>query len=276
MIPRYSPAPEAVSGLSTEQLRAAFLIDRLFPRDQVELVYTDADRAVIGSAVPQREPLALAAPPALRSAYFCERRELGILNVGGDGAVEVDGRLYPMAHTDALYVGRGTKAVRFASNSDGHPAAFYLVSYPAHAAHPVAHARLTDAAAVELGSAAEANRRTIHKYIHPAGIPSCQLVMGFTRLHEGSVWNTMPPHTHARRTEVYLYFDMASATRVVHFMGEPKQTRHLVVADRQAVISPSWSIHAGCGTGPYAFCWCMGGENQDFDDMDRLTAGDLL
>lgn len=272
---RYSPAPGAYPALDTQALRAAFLVDSLFQRGELDLVYTDTDRAVIGSAVPTGSTLTLTAGAELRAAYFCERRELGILNIGGDGIVTVAGTEYPLAKLDCLYVGRGSRDVSFASHSAAAPAAFYLLSYPAHAPYPTALAQLKDATAVELGTVAEANRRTLHKYIHAGGLKSCQLVMGFTRLHEGSVWNTMPPHTHTRRSEVYLYFDLGAQRRVMHFMGQPQETRHLVVADRQVVISPSWSIHSGCGTGAYTFCWGMGGENQAFDDMDPAPLAEL-
>jgi 4-deoxy-L-threo-5-hexosulose-uronate ketol-isomerase len=265
---RFSPNQNEYQKLDTEQLRAAFLIESLFTPGKVECAYTDADRAIVGSAVPARSPLPLGADTELRAAYFCERRELGILNIGGAGAVDVDGKSFAMAKLDCLYVGRGSQKVSFSSRDAANPAAFYLLSYPAHAQHPTTHAQTKDAMPVELGTAAGANRRTIHKYIHPGGIKSCQLVMGFTRLQEGAVWNTLPPHTHARRSEIYLYFDLGPQRRTMHFMGVPQETRHLVVADRQAVISPSWSVHCGCGTGAYAFCWGMGGENQAFDDMD--------
>lgn len=265
---RFSPNLNDYQKLNTDELRAAFLIESLFTAGKVELVYTDADRAIVGSAVPTRSPLPLAADSELRAAYFCERRELGILNIGGTGTVEVDGKPFETAKLDCLYVGRGSRKVSFSSRDPSNPAAFYLLSYPAHAEYPTLRAQIKDASPVELGTVAEANRRTIYKYIHTGGIKSCQLVMGFTRLQEGAVWNTMPPHTHTRRSEIYLYFDLAPQRRVMHFMGAPQQTRHLVVGDRQAVISPSWSVHCGCGTGTYTFCWGMGGENQSFDDMD--------
>jgi 4-deoxy-L-threo-5-hexosulose-uronate ketol-isomerase len=265
---RLSPSPTEYPTLNTNQLRAAFLVDSLFKPGQVELVYTDADRAIVGSAVPGTSPLKLVPDAELRAAYFCERRELGVLNIGGDGAVEVDGQRFAMAKFDCLYVARGSQSVVFTSREAGSPALFYLLSYPAHAVYPTALARRAEATKAELGSAADANRRTIHKYIHPGGIKSCQLVMGFTQLAEGSVWNTMPPHTHTRRSEIYLYFDVSPSRRVMHFMGLPQETRHLIMADRQVVISPSWSIHSGCATGAYTFCWGMGGENQTFDDMD--------
>jgi 4-deoxy-L-threo-5-hexosulose-uronate ketol-isomerase len=261
--------------LNTEELRAAFLVESLFAPGKIEWVYTDADRAIVGSAVPTRAPLALAADAELRAAYFCERRELGILNIGGTGTVDVDGKPFTLSKLACLYVGRGAHQVSFASRDAAKPAAFYLLSYPAHAQYPTRVARVKDATPVELGTVADANRRTIHKYIHGDGIKSCQLVMGFTRLEAGAVWNTMPPHTHTRRSEIYLYFDLGPQRRVMHFMGGPQQTRHLVVADRQAVISPSWSIHCGCGTGAYTFCWGMGGENQTFDDMDPAPVQQL-
>ena len=272
---RFSPSQTEYPALDTERLRAAFLLDSLFTPGRVDLIYSDADRAIIGSAVPSASALKLAADAELRAAYFCERRELGILNIGGAGTVEVDGSRFELGSLDCLYVGRGSQSVTFANRDPSVPAAFYLLSYPAHANHPTSLARRADAAKVELGSVADANRRTIHKFIHTGGIKSCQLVMGFTRLQEGSVWNTMPPHTHTRRSEVYVYFDLGADRRVVHFMGTPRQTRHMVVAERQAVISPSWSIHCGCGTGAYSFCWGMGGENQAFDDMDPAPLNTL-
>jgi 4-deoxy-L-threo-5-hexosulose-uronate ketol-isomerase len=265
---RLSPSQNEYQKLHTTELRAAFLLDSLFAPGCIELIYSDADRAIIGSAVPGASPLKLSADAELRAASFCERRELGILNIGGSGSVEVDGKRFELAKLDCLYAGRGSQNIVFSSLDASNPAAFYLLSYPAHSAFPTSLSRKADATAVELGTAADANRRTIYKYIHTGGIKSCQLVMGFTQLHEGSVWNTMPPHTHTRRSEVYMYFDLGLNRRVMHFMGTPQQTRHLVMADRQAVISPSWSIHCGCGTGAYAFSWGMGGENQTFEDMD--------
>jgi 4-deoxy-L-threo-5-hexosulose-uronate ketol-isomerase len=271
----YSPGQNECATLSSDKLRAAFLVDSLFNPGKLDMVYSDADRAIVGSAVPISSPLKLTADAELRAAYFCERRELGVLNIGGAGAVEVDGQRFDLAKLDCLYVGRGSQNIAFSSLKAADPAAFYLLSYPAHAAFPTTAARRADAAAVELGSAADANRRTIYKYIHPAGIKSCQLVMGFTQLAEGSVWNTMPAHTHTRRSEIYLYFDLGPKRRVMHFMGQPHETRHIIMADRQVAISPSWSIHSGCGTGAYTFCWGMGGENQAFDDMDAAPLEQL-
>lgn len=267
---RYLADGVRYASMSTAELRDTFLITSLFAPGEIRLVYCEADRAVIGSAVPSTGPLTLSSAPELRADAFCQRRELGILNIGGAGTVRVDGAPYALAPLDALYVGRGSQAVVFESADQTSPAQFYLASYPAHAAFPTTPARRAECAAVTLGSQAECNRRTIHKYIHPDGIQSCQLVMGFTVLEEGSVWNSMPPHTHERRSEVYMYFDLAPEARVFHFMGHPDETRHLVIADRQAVISPAWSIHCATATRRYTFCWAMGGENQTFDDMDGV------
>ena len=266
---RHSPHPKEYSKLGTDELRATFLIESLFAPGKIELVYTDADRAIVGSAVPTGGlPLELRTDAELRATFFCERRELGFLNIGGAGTGVADGKAYELGKLDCLYMGRGTQKISFFSTETGSPAAYFLLSYPAHMTYPTTSAQVKDATPVELGTTADANRRTIYKYIHPGGIKSCQLVMGFTKLQEGAVWNTMPAHTHARRSEIYMYFDLEARRRIMHFMGTPQQTRHLVVANRQAVISPSWSIHTGCGTGAYTFCWGMGGENQAFDDMD--------
>ena len=255
----YSADPVRYRRMNAAELRETFLLDQLFTPGKIELVYTDADRAVVGSVAPVDGPLELSSADELRAAFFCERRELGVLNIGGSGEVLVDGKSYPMDRLDGLYIGRGSRAIQFHDAPGGNPAAFYLLSYPAHTDYPTTLARKADAEAVELGTVADCNRRTIYKYIHPRGIKSCQLVMGFTELAEGSVWNTMPCHTHTRRSEVYLYFGMKPDTRVFHFMGVPDDTRHLVIGNRQAVVSPSWSIHSGAGTGAYTFCWGMGG-----------------
>lgn len=235
---------------------------------------TDLDRAIVGFACPEEEPLTLEADPSMRAASFCERRELGILNLGDSGTVTVDGTEYALASRECLYVGRGAESIVFAANSGEKPQ-FYLVSYPAHAAYPTTKATQADANRVELGSSKTSNERTILQYIHEGGIKSCQLVMGYTELAEGSVWNTMPSHTHDRRSEVYLYFDVPEGNMITHLMGEPEETRHLLVHDRQAVLSPPWSIHSGCGTANYCFVWAMGGENQRFDDMDGIAVTDL-
>ena len=273
---RHLPDPIHFERLSTEEIRESFLVDTLFAADRISMVYTHADRAVVGSAVPATTTLSLEPPPELRAETFCARRELGVLNVGGPGTVTVDGVDHLLAGRDALYVSRGSKAVSFASESAEAPAKYYLLSFPAHAEHATVRIRQSEAEAVRVGSREASNQRTIYKLVHPGGARSCQLVMGFTALEPGCVWNSMPPHTHDRRMEVYLYFDLPADARVFHFMGRPEATRHLVVADGQAVISPSWSLHCGAGTGGgYAFCWGMGGENQDFADMDQLTLGQL-
>jgi len=261
--------------MTTEEVRECFLVDSLFAEDDITMVYSDVDRAIVGSAVPANHPLSLESAPELRADTFCQRRELGILNIGGPGTVTVDGTRYSMAAHDGLYVGRGSKTISFASDSAQAPAKYYLLSYPAHAAYPTVHAPATAAAPTELGSLESSNKRTIFKLIHPEAMNTCQLVMGFTVLEPGCVWNTMPPHTHERRMEIYLYFDVPEDARVFHFMGRPEETRHMVMADGQAVISPSWSIHTGVGTSAYTFCWGMGGENQAYDDMDFLSIDEL-
>ncbi|HET7104561.1 MAG TPA: 5-dehydro-4-deoxy-D-glucuronate isomerase [Terracidiphilus sp.] len=262
--------------MTTEELRETFLISDLFVAGRLGMTYVDLDRAVIGSAVPERSPLTLPTYDPLKAEYFTERRELGVLNIGGAGKVTVNGKAFALNRLDGLYVGRGNRDIEFASDDANHPAEYYLLSYPAHAEHP---ARLITSAALErvkLGSPATANQREITKLIHLEGVRSCQLVMGFTQLAQGSVWNTMPPHTHMRRSEVYFYFDIPDDHRVVHMMGPAHETRHLVLANRQVVVSPGWSIHAGVGTSNYTFCWGMGGENQVYNDMDALAIADLL
>jgi 4-deoxy-L-threo-5-hexosulose-uronate ketol-isomerase len=226
--------------------------------------------------VPLGSALSLETDDALKASYFTERRELGILNIGGSGSVTVNGEAYSLGNRDALYVGRGNEEILFTSDDPASPAYFYLLSYPAHAVYPTQLIKSAEVTRVQLGAAETANRREITKLIYLQGVRSCQLVMGFTQLASGSVWNTMPPHTHMRRSEVYLYFDIPEQQRVIHMMGPADQTRHLVVANRQIVISPGWSIHAGVGTSNYAFCWGMGGENQAYDDMDALSIADLL
>jgi 4-deoxy-L-threo-5-hexosulose-uronate ketol-isomerase len=271
----YLPDPNAVQRLTTDELRARFLVDDLFRDGAVTLRAFDLDRVVLGSAVPLDTPLALDAPPLLAADFFAQRREIGVLNIGGAGTILVDGAEYEMQHRDGLYIGRGSREVRFASDTAAEPARYYLVSYPAHAPHPTTHVARAQAQPIELGTVAAANRRRLYKYFHPDGVCTAQLVMGVTELEEGSVWNTMPPHTHQRRSEVYLYFDMPQDAAIFHFMGEPQQTRNLVVRDREVVLSPGWSIHAGCGTTRYSFCWAMGGENQDFADMQGIAIDSL-
>jgi len=261
--------------MSTEELRSSFLLDSLFSEDVIELVYVDLDRTVIGSAVPTTGPLTLPCPQELRATSFLERRELGVLNIGGPGSVEVDGQSYSLDKLDAFYIGRGAVSVTFHSSDVSSPASFYLLSYPAHAEYPTTLIPFADQQPTTIGAAETANRRHISRLIHLEGVRSCQLVMGLTQLDTGSIWNTMPPHTHMRRSEVYLYFDIPATDRVIHLMGPPQETRHLIIADRQVVVSPGWSIHAGAGTRSYKFCWGMGGENQVYSDMDPAPIAEL-
>ncbi len=273
---RYPSNPEKVKQFTTDQLRDEFLIPSLFSDDQLTLVYSHIDRVIVGGACPVSKPLELTASPKdLGADYFLERREVGIVNVGGAGVVTVDGQKYPMSKLDGLYVGKGARSVSFASDDPANPAHFYLASAPAHATYPTTPIPLSSAEPSHLGSIANSNERTIYKYIHPDGVKSCQLVLGVTLLEPNNMWNTMPAHTHARRMEVYFYFDVQGDNVVFHLMGEPSETRHLVIRNEQAVISPSWSVHAGMGTGNYAFIWAMAGENQTFSDMDAVSMRDL-
>lgn len=267
---RFLPDAIRTPALDSAALRDAFLVGGLFADGQVTLRHFDLDRVVLGGAVPLGTPLLLDAPASIASAYFCERRELGVLNIGDAGAVTIDGVGYALGRRDVLYVGRGSRAISFASADASSPARFYLVSYPAHAALPTTRVTQAEATVTELGTTENVNRRRLAKYIHPGAVASGQLVMGVTEMLPGSAWNTMPSHTHARRSEVYLYFDVPAEAVVVHLMGAPDETRHLIVRDREAVLSPPWSIHSGCGTTNYAFCWAMGGENQDFADMQGV------
>ena len=274
----YRTLPDDVSytRMNTEELRRAFLIERLFRDDAVTMVGASADRAIVGGAVPKGGELGLEAPAGLIAAKsFLERREIGIANIGGEGTVTADGSRFTLRKGDILYLGRGVRDVRFGSADPGTPAAIYFVSFPAHASYPSTLVRKEDAESATLGTAAGANRRTLRRYIHTGGARSCQLVMGITELQEGSVWNTMPPHTHNRRTEVYLYFSLSADQMALHMMGRPEETRTIIVRDREAVISPPWSMHAGAGTQAYAFVWAMGGENQEFADMDDAPVARL-
>ncbi|MCU1323852.1 MAG: 4-deoxy-L-threo-5-hexosulose-uronate ketol-isomerase [Acidobacteriaceae bacterium] len=261
--------------MDTEELRETFLMEELFQPGEIEFAYVDLDRTVIGSAVPTGGALTLETDSDLRAEYFLERREMGVLNVGGAGSVVVDGKTFELAKLDCLYIGRGSKDVSFVSADAAAPANFYLLSYPAHKEYPTEMVKFADLTPVELGSLETCNKRRIYKAIYLDGIKSCQLVMGFTLLEPGSNWNTMPPHTHMRRSEVYFYFDVDPAHRVLHLMGPPEATSHLIVKDKEVVVSPGWSIHAGVGTKNYAFCWGMGGENQDYGDMDGVTIAEL-
>ncbi|AVO46258.1 5-dehydro-4-deoxy-D-glucuronate isomerase [Phreatobacter cathodiphilus] len=272
---RQASHPEAARHYDTAALRAHFLVETLFRPDAVELTYSHVDRIVVGGAMPVAGPLALETHKALGQATFLARRELGVCNVGGRGRVVCDGEAFDLAPRDMLYVAMGTGDVRFESADAAEPAKFYLFSTPAHARHRTVLVREADANALELGGQEQANTRTLRQYIIPGRVESCQLVMGLTTLKPGNVWNTMPSHVHDRRCEAYLYFGLGTDARVVHLMGEPEETRHLVVANEQAIISPPWSIHSGCGTSAYSFIWAMGGDNQDFTDMDMVPMGVL-
>ena len=283
---RTAASPKDVKHYTTDRLREEFLIDDLFQKDVIKLVYSHIDRIITGSAVPVKETLVLTAGDELRADYFLERREMGVINIGGAGVITIDGKEYTVAYKEGMYIGMGAKDISFASADAANPAKFYLNSAPAHKSYPTVLIKpegtpeegvviVKDENKVELGCLADANHRTICKYILPGQVESCQLVMGMTKLEEGSVWNTMPCHTHDRRMEVYLYFDMKDDALVFHYMGEPTETRHIVMKNEQAVISPSWSIHSGCGTRAYTFIWGMVGENQAFDDMDGVTMQDI-
>ncbi|HES59785.1 MAG TPA: 5-dehydro-4-deoxy-D-glucuronate isomerase, partial [Caldithrix sp.] len=242
----------------------------------VILIYTDVDRAIVGSAVPGSKSLKLEASKKEMSAeYFTERREIGVINIGAKGNITVDGKSYELENKDGLYIGRGSKDIGFSSANAKEPAKYYILSYPAHTDYPTKLIKKSEANPVHLGSLEEANKRTIFQYIHENGVKSCQLVMGFTQLESGSIWNTMAAHTHQRRTEIYMYFDMGKNDLVFHFMGKPDATKHLIIRNGQAVLSPSWSLHAGAGTRNYAFIWGMGGENQEFTDMDGIAMDEL-
>lgn len=261
--------------MTTEELREAFLAPGLVQEDILSSVYAHYDRIIIGGVKPVNKVVNLDADPELKADYFLERREIGIINIGGKGIVEADGQIYDMEKLSCLYIGKGTQEVIFSSVDKADPAAYFFMSTPAHHAYPTALRTREEASPVALGEAATSNKRTIYKYIHLDGIRSCQLVMGLTVLEDGSVWNSIPPHTHTRRTEAYFYFDLPENQRLFHFMGEPAETRHLVMANHDAVVSPPWSIHCGCGTSSYAFIWAMAGENQVFTDMDVVTVPEL-
>jgi len=272
---RHPIHPEHMMLFDTSELRDHFLIPDLFVPDQPKLVYSFYDRLIVGGVCPVKPVVLDIDPKVIGAKYLLERRELGIINIGQEGVVIADGAEYTLANSEGLYVSMGTKSLEFRSVDPANPARFYLNSAPAHAALPTTKISLSDAEPVTLGDSATSNRRTIRKYIHPNGVNSCQLVMGMTTLEQGSVWNTMPVHTHQRRMEAYLYFNMKKDDIVFHFMGEPEETRHIVVREGEAVLSPSWSIHSGAGTASYTFIWGMAGENQDFGDMDHVEMSRL-
>jgi 4-deoxy-L-threo-5-hexosulose-uronate ketol-isomerase len=273
---RYSPNAESYKRMTTDELRKSFLIENLFLTNEIPMVYSDADRSIIGSAVPSGKTLQLTATKKEMAAeYFAERREIGVINIGDKGSIFVDDKEYTINNKDGLYIGRGTKQIEFKSADPKKPAMFYFVSYPSHQEYPTKHIGFSESAHLKLGTQKEANIRTINKYIHLGGVRSSQLVMGLTELEEGSIWNTMPAHTHQRRSEIYMYFNVKEGAVVFHMMGEPDETRHFVMRNGQAVISPSWSIHCGAATQNYSFIWAMGGENQVFEDMDAVTMDKL-
>lgn len=283
---RTASSPRDVKHYTTERLREEFLIQDVFVKDEIKLVYSHIDRIITGSATPVQKKLELTAGEELRAEYFLQRREMGLINIGGKGIVYIDGKRYEVDYKEGMYIGMGSKDIYFESINPEEPAKFYLNSAPAHAAYPTVLIKpegeaeegvviVKDENKVELGSLEESNHRVICKYILPGQVQSCQLVMGMTSLKPGSVWNTMPSHTHDRRMEVYLYFDFPEDAFVMHYMGEPQETRHIVVHNEEAVISPSWSIHSGSGSRNYTFIWGMVGENQAFDDMDGIENKDL-
>lgn len=271
---RTAASPKDVKYYTTDRLREEFLIQDLFQVDEIKTVYSHIDRIIVGSAVPTKE-MKLTAGDEIRAEYFLQRREMGIINIGGKGTVTVDGTVYELDYKDGMYIGMGSKDILFNSADPKKPAKFYFNSAPAHTTYPTVLIKPEDCVSVELGSLEESNHRVIRKYILPGQVESCQLVMGMTSLKPGSVWNTMPCHTHDRRMEVYLYFEMPEDALVFHYMGEPTETRHIVMRNEEAVISPSWSIHSGSGTQAYTFIWGMVGENQDFDDMDGCAMKDI-
>ena len=283
---RTACSPNDMKHYTTERLREEFLIQNLFEADKINLVYSHIDRIITGAAVPVNEKLALTAGDELRAEYFLQRREMGLINIGGDGIITIDGRVYEVNARDGMYIGRGSKDIIFESKDASNPAKFYLNSAPAHKEYPTVLIKLEGEASegvvivkdenkVECGSLEESNHRVINKYIVTGQVDTCQISMGLTKLFPGSVWNTMPAHTHDRRMEVYMYFDVDDDAFVMHYMGEPQETRHIIMHNEEAVINPSWSIHSGCGSRAYTFIWGMVGENQDFDDMDGVDNRDL-
>jgi 4-deoxy-L-threo-5-hexosulose-uronate ketol-isomerase len=272
---RHSTNPADAKHYDTTRLRQQYLIEGLFQADKTKMVYAHDDRMIIGGAFPIKETLTLEAAEVLKTEYFLERREVGFVNIGGEAIIEADGVRYTLSKLDTLYVGKGTKEVKLSSGNASEPAKIYFCSALAHATFPTRKVSVQEANTLKLGALETSNERTIHQIIHEGGVQSCQLMLGVTLFKPGSVWNTMPAHLHDRRMEAYLYFDMNADARVFHFMGEADETRHLVVANEQAIISPSWSIHSGAGTSSYAFIWSMAGENYTFKDMD-VAAMDTL
>ena len=272
---RQAAHPDDVRFYDSEELRRHFLIEKVFVPGDIRLTYSHLDRMVVGGAVPTNAPLVLEAPKPIGQASFLARREIGIFNLGGLGRVRVGTESYELGLRDCLYAGMGAGEVTFESVDAGAPAKFYLLSTPAHAAHPTKLIRPAEARQFSPGEPKTANKRNVSQYILPGVCDSCQLVMGLTELAPGNVWNTMPTHTHDRRSEAYFYFTLPDDQRIIHLMGEPDETRHLVVANEQAILSPNWSIHSGVGTSAYAFIWGMGGDNMDYVDMDQVAMDQL-
>ena len=271
----HSVHPDDFKTYRTDLIRERFLINNLVDINKINCVYTHYDRMIIGAVCPVNKKIELPNYPNLKAEYFLERREIGIINVAGDGEISVDGEVYNLKKLDCLYVGMGARDITFSSKASGHAAVFYILSAPAHMNYPTVLMTNAEAAKVNAGDASTANRRTINKYIHMNGIKSCQLVMGLTILQEGSIWNTMPPHTHDRRMEAYFYFDLPAGQKVFHYMGQGNETRHIAVNNHEAVVSPPWSVHSGSGTATYSFIWGMAGENLDYTDMDVIAIEDI-
>ncbi len=272
---RHGVNPQDAKHYTTERLREDFLIQNLFTKDNIRMVYSHIDRIITAGLMPVAQELKLEGGKELASNYFLERREMGCINVGGKGIITIDGVEYEMNPRDGIYIGMGNKEISFKSSDAENPAKFYVSSCPAHTSYPTVKIDITKAKKVPIGSVEDCNKRVINQYIHPDVIKSCQLSMGLTQLEQGSNWNTMPTHTHDRRMEVYMYLDMGENDAVFHMMGEPNETRHIIMHNEEAVISPSWSIHSGVGTRAYSFIWAMCGENQEFDDMDFVETKDL-
>ncbi|WP_224070447.1 5-dehydro-4-deoxy-D-glucuronate isomerase [Arachidicoccus terrestris] len=272
---RFQNSPKETKAMDTQALRENFLIEELIQKDKLKLVYSHYDRVIVGGVSPVDATVKLENEPELKADYFLQRRELGVVNLGGPGTIQAGDKTYDLEKLDCLYVGLHTEAVSFASKDTSNPAIFYMLSAPAHTEYPTTHYAKKDAFPSEMGSLETSNKRTIYRYIHADGIKSCQLVMGLTILDTGSVWNTMPAHTHTRRMEAYFYFDVPKDQRVIHLMGEPSESRHLVVNNNEAILSAPWSIHAGCGTSNYGFVWGMAGENYTYSDMDMVDISDL-
>lgn len=272
---KYASHPNDAKNYDTARIRQEFLIENLFNKNEINLVYSMYDRLIVGGAKPVNENLKLETIPYLKSENFLDRRELGIVNVGGDGEVEVDGEIFSLSKKEALYVGKGKKEITFKSKNSNEPALFYLNSAPAHTGFPTKKINKENAIVIELGDEKTANKRILNKLIVNELVETCQLQMGLTELLPGNIWNTMPSHTHSRRMEAYFYFDLAEGQTVAHFMGEPSETRHIFMQNNQAVLSPEWSIHSGAGTSNYSFIWGMAGENLDYGDMDIVAPNEL-